>query len=53
MLLFQEPEAEFKELEPRLKSGCFHIKLSLIFQDLSRHSIETGFWEIWGEAQIN
>ena len=38
------PEAEFKEFESRLKYGCFHLKLyCLIFQDLSRRSIETGF----------
>ena len=36
-------ETEFKEFEPRLKYGWFHLKLYLIFQDLSRHSIETGF----------
>ena len=46
------PEAEFKEFEPRLKFkprlkyGCFHLKLYLMFQDLSRRSIETGFWQI-------
>ena len=42
-------EAEFKEFEPgfkfkpRLKYDWFHLKLNSIFQDLSRHSIETGF----------
>ena len=34
-------EAEFKEFEPRLKYGWY-----LIFQDLSRRSLETGFWQI-------
>ena len=29
-------EAEFKEFKPRLKYGWFHLKLYLIFQDLSR-----------------
>ena len=36
-------EAEFKELEPRLKYGWFHLKSYLMFQALSWHSIETGF----------
>ena len=42
-------EAEFKEFEPRLKFetllkySWFHLKLYLIFHDLSRRSIETGF----------
>ena len=36
-------EAEFEEFEPRLKYGWFHLKFYLIFQDLSRRSIETGF----------
>ena len=35
-------EAEFKEFEPRLKFGWFHLKLYSMFQDLSRRSIETG-----------
>ena len=45
-------EAEFKEFEPRfkfkpqIKYGWFHLKLYQIFQDLSRRSIETGFWQI-------
>ena len=44
-----QPEAEFKEFEPRLKFkprlkyGWFHLKLYYIFQDFSRRSIETGF----------
>ena len=44
--------AEFKEFEPRFKFkpqfkyGWFHLKLYQIFQDLSRRSIETGFWQI-------
>ena len=47
-----KPEAEFKEFEPllkfklRLKYGWFHLKLYLIFQDLSQCSIEPGFWQI-------
>ena len=46
------PEAEFKEFErrlkfkPRLKYGWFHLKLYSMFQDLSRRSIEAGFWWI-------
>ena len=39
-------EAEFKEFEPRLKYGLFHLKSYSIFQDLSRRSIETGYWQI-------
>ena len=45
-------EAEFKEFDPRLKFetrlkyGWFHIKLYSMFQELSRCSIETGFWRI-------
>ena len=39
-------EAEFKEFEPRIKYGWFHLKTYSIFQDLSRRSIETGFWQI-------
>ena len=48
----RKPEAEFKEFDPwlkfkpRLKYGWFHLKLYSIFQDLSRRSIETGFWQI-------
>ena len=38
--------AEFKEFEPRLKYSWFHLKLNLMFQDLNRRSIETGFWRI-------
>ena len=43
------PEAEFKEFEPwlefkpRLKYGWFHLKLYLIFQELSQRLIETSF----------
>ena len=42
-------EAEVKEFEPRLKfetrliNGWFNLKLYLMFHDLSRCSIETGF----------
>ena len=43
---FDYPEALFKEFEPRLKYGLFHLKLYSIFQDFSRRSIETGFWQI-------
>jgi len=45
-------KAEFKEFErrlkfkPRLKYGWFHLNLYSMFQDLSRRSIETGFWVI-------
>ena len=37
------PKAEFKEFEPRLKYGWFHLKLYSMFQNLSRLSIVTGF----------
>ena len=53
------PAAEFKEFEPRLefetrlKYGWFHLKLYSMFQDLSRRSIETGFWRISDDAQIH
>ena len=52
-------EAEFKEFvprhlfKPRHKYGWFHLKLYLIFQDLSRRSIETGFGGIWDTANIH
>ena len=45
-------KAKFKGFEPRLKFekqleyGWFHLKLYSMFQDLSRHSIETVFWRI-------
>ena len=51
--------AEFKEFEPRLKfklrikDGWFQLKLYSLLQDLSRGSIETGFWRITDEAQIH
>jgi len=41
------PEAEFKEFELWLKYGWFHLKLYSDFKDLSRRSVETGFWGIW------
>ena len=44
--ILDKTEAEFKEFERRLKYGWFHLKLYLIFQDLSRRSIDTGFWQI-------
>ena len=47
------PEAEFKEFDPRLKNGLFHLKSYSMFQDLSQRSIETGFWRIWDAAQIH
>jgi len=40
------PDAEFKEFEPRLKYGWFHLKSYSMFQDLSWRSIKTGFWRI-------
>ena len=43
---YLRPETEFKEFEPRLKYGWFHLKLYLIFQGLSRGSIETSSWGI-------
>jgi len=52
-VLKTHPEAEFKEFErrlkfkPQLKYGWFHLKLyHLMFQDLSRCSVETDFWHI-------
>ena len=48
----QELRPNYKELErrhkfkPRLKYGWFYLKLYSMFQDLSRRSIETGFWRI-------
>ena len=50
--IFLEAEDEFKEFVPRLKfetllkHGWFRFKLYSMFQDLSRRSIETGFWQI-------
>jgi len=47
-----EPEAEFKEFERRLqfklrlKYSWVHLKSYSLIQDLSRRSIETGFWRI-------
>ena len=41
----KQTEAEFKEFEPRLKYGWFHLKLYSIFQDLSGQLIKTGFWQ--------
>ena len=38
--LQKQPEAEFKEFEPRLNYGWFYLKLYSMFQDLSRHSIK-------------
>ena len=49
----KDTEAEFKEFEPRLKYGWFHLKLYSMFQDLSWRSIETGFWWILDAAQIH
>ena len=50
---FVKSEAEFKEFEPRVKYGWFHLKLYSKFQDLGRRSTETGFWRIWDAAQIH
>ena len=35
--------AKFKEFEPRLNYDWFQLKSYLLFQDVSRRSIETGF----------
>ena len=43
--LVGNPEAEFKEFEPWLNYGWFHIELNSIFQELSRRSIKTGLEE--------
>ena len=46
-------EAEFKEFEPWLKNGWFHLKkVYSMFHELSRRSIETGFWWNLDAAQI-
>ena len=56
---FKIPVSEFNEFEPRLKFKLrlkydwFHLKLYLMFQDLSRRSIEIGFWGIQDAAQIH
>ena len=39
----RDPEADFKEFEPRLKYFWFRIKVYSIFQDLNRQSIKTVF----------
>ena len=41
------------KFETQLKYGWFHLKLYSMFQDLSRRSIETGFWWIYDAAQIH
>ena len=52
MYLFQlfpvqiEPEAEFKEFEPRFKYAWFHLELYQMFQDLSLRLISIGFLRI-------
>ena len=38
------------KFKTRLKYGWLHLKLYSMFQDLSRCSIETGFWQIWDAA---
>ena len=49
MFIVGNPEAKFKEFEPRikfetrLKYGWLHLKLYSMFQDLSRCSIEPVF----------
>ena len=55
----QQHEAEFKEFEQWLKNlrrgstfGWFHLNVYLMFQDLSRCSIETSFWRIWDSEQV-
>ena len=56
----KQPEAKFKQFEQRLqfksrhKYGWFHLESYSMFQeDLSRRSIETGFWWIGDAAQIS
>ena len=44
IILFFIQEAEFKEFEPRLENGWFHLKLYSVLRDLSRRSIGTSFW---------
>ena len=34
------PEADFKEIEPLLKYGWFHLKLYSHFQDLNRFFVD-------------
>ena len=55
----QQHEAEFKEFEQWLKNlrrgstfGWFQLNVYLMFQDLSRCSIETSFWRIWDSEQV-
>ena len=43
----------FGGFESRLQYGWFHLKLYLMFQDISRRSIKTGFWRILNTAQIH
>ena len=51
-IYYMSPEAKFKKFEPwlkfkpRVKYGWFYLKLYYIIQDLSRRSIDTGFWGI-------
>ena len=45
-----EPRLKFQMC---LKSDCLQLKLYLIFQDLSRRSIETGFWRIKDTTKIH
>ena len=40
---YKTPQPEFKEFETRLKYSWSHLKLYLMFQNLRRRSIETGF----------
>ena len=43
---YSKCKANFKEFVPWLKYDWFHLKWYTMFQDLSRCSIETGFWRI-------
>ena len=50
---YLKSDAEFKEFEPWLKNGWFHLKkVYSMFHELSRRSIETGFWWNLDAAQI-
>ncbi len=47
-----KPKSEFNKFEPQFKHEWFRLKLYLLFRDLSRLSIGTGFWRISDVVQI-
>jgi len=44
VFLAYSSEAEFKEFEPRLKYGWFHLKLFSIFQNLAGAQMKPAFY---------